>query len=63
MPVPGGVVVSYEKGNPVWHIQDSQGQIMALDVRQKPVKRFELFPFSSEALGEAPFLEGGQPFL
>ena len=32
----------------MWHIQDSQGQILALDLRQTSLKCFELFPLRPE---------------
>ena len=35
----------------IWHIQDSQGQILALVVRKQALKCFRLFPLRSEAEG------------
>ena len=33
----------------IWHIWDSQGQILALAFRQKSFKRFKLFPLRPTA--------------
>ena len=33
----------------IWHVQDSQGQILTLSFRSKHLKSFELFPPCSEA--------------
>jgi len=35
----------------VWHTYDSQDQILASDFRYKQLKRFDLFPLGSEAVG------------
>ena len=34
----------------MWHMQDSQGPILALALRKKAFKRLKLFPFRSEAV-------------
>jgi len=39
----------------IWHIQDSQGQILALSM-QESLKPFELFSLRSEAVGERFFI-------
>ena len=39
----GGGAVSYERGTPVWHVCDSQGQILALAFRYKSLKHFKVF--------------------
>ena len=41
----------------IWHIQDIQGQILALASSQRPLNRFELFPLRSEV--EHGFPRGG----
>ena len=34
----------------IWHVYDSQGQILALALRQKSFKVLEMYPLRSEAL-------------
>ena len=44
-----GGAVSYERGTPAWHIQDSPGQILTLAFMLKSFTLFELFPLRAEA--------------
>ena len=37
--------------DPIWHLQDSQDQIMAVAFSYKPLKTCEVFPHRSEAVG------------
>ena len=42
----------------MWHLQDSQGQIMALAFTQTPLKPFKLFPLRSDAESPRGFYRG-----
>ena len=44
-----GRAISCERGTPVWHIQDSQGQILGMAFMYKALKCFRWFPLRPEA--------------
>ena len=43
-----------------WHTRDSQGQILALSLRQVFVQHFKLFPFRSQAARDSDISAHGR---